>query len=86
MVGKLPETLNETPDKVAFLHVDLNNAAPERAAVRHFWPRMTAGGILVYDDYGWSRYDESRRAADELGREFGFSIFSSPTGQGIAVK
>lgn len=86
VAGKLPETLGETPDKVAFLHVDLNNAAPESAAVRHFWPRMTAGGILVYDDYGWPLYDESRRAADELGREFGFSILSSPTGQGIAVK
>ena len=68
------------------LHVDLNNAAPESAAVRHFWPRMAAGGILVYDDYGWPLYHESRRAADELGREFGFSILSSPTGQRIAIK
>jgi hypothetical protein len=86
VVGELPETLAETPEQVAFLHVDLNQATPEVAAVRHFWPRMSPGAVLVYDDYGWSEFDASRRAADEVSQELGFSIFSSPTGQGIAIK
>ena len=86
VVGKLPATLTEIPDQVAFLHVDLNHALSEQAAVRHFWPRMATGAVLVYDDYGFSKYDASRRAADELSHELGFSILSSPTGQGIAIK
>jgi hypothetical protein len=86
VVGQLPGTLDRTPDRVAFLHVDLNHAPPEQAVVRHFWPRMTTGGVLVYDDYGFVEYEASRRAADELSRELGFAIFASPTGQGIVVK
>ena len=86
VVGTLPDTLTSDPDRVAFLHVDLNNAPPEQAAVRHFWPRMASGAILVYDDYGFIEHEASRRAADELSQEFGFSILASPTGQGIVVK
>jgi hypothetical protein len=86
VVGELPGTLASDPDRVAFLHVDLNHALPEQAVVRHFWPRLTTGGILVYDDYGFVEHEASRRAADELGQELGFSIFASPTGQGVVVK
>jgi hypothetical protein len=87
VVGRIPESLADSPDRVAFLHVDLNAAEPEEQAVRHFWPRLSVGGVLVYDDYGWSQYESSKRAADNLARELGFSILSSPTtGQGIAVK
>ena len=86
VVGTLPDTLTSDPDRVAFLHVDLNHAPPEQAAVRHFWPRMATGAILVYDDYGFIEHEASRRAADELSQEFGFSILASPTGQGIVVK
>jgi hypothetical protein len=86
VVGRIPGSLAEDPDQVAFLHVDLNAAPPEEEAVRHFWPRLSVGGILVYDDYGSAIYESSKRAADELSRELGFTIFSSPTGQGLAVK
>jgi hypothetical protein len=86
VVGSLPDTLTSDPDRVAFLHVDLNHAPPEQAAVRHFWPRMPTGAILVYDDYGFIKHEASRLAADELSEEFGFSILASPTGQGIVVK
>jgi hypothetical protein len=86
VVGELPGTLNSDPDRVAFLHVDLNHANPEQAVVRHFWPRLTTGGVLVYDDYGDVQHAASRSAADELSQELGFSIFASPTGQGIVIK
>ena len=86
VVGKLPGTLSTAPDQVAFLHVDLNQAPPESAAVRHFWPRMPAGAVLIYDDYGFPGYEEIRRAANEVAAELGFSILCSPTGQGIVVK
>jgi hypothetical protein len=80
-----PTQLTGDPDRVAFLHIDLNNF-PEQAVVRHFWPRLTLGGVFVYDDSGFVEHDASRRAADELSQELGFSILASPTGQGIVVK
>jgi hypothetical protein len=30
-------------DRVAFLHLDMNCAGPERKALRYFWPRLSAG-------------------------------------------
>jgi hypothetical protein len=86
VVGRIPESLGDAPERVAFLHVDLNHAAPESAAVRHFWPRMPPGAVLVFDDYGFEGFEASREAADATGRELGFSVLASPTGQGVVVK
>ena len=86
VVGELPGTLSESPDQVAFLHMDLNYAPVEKVAVRHFWPRMAPGAVLLYDDYGYEGLEAIQRAADELSHELGFTILASPTGQGIAVK
>ena len=74
VVGRIPETLGDSPDEIAFLHVDLNHAAAESAAVRHFWPRMPPGAVLVFDDYGFEGFEASREAADALGRVLGFSV------------
>ncbi len=86
VVGAIPETLSESPERVAFLHVDLNHAPSEEAVVRHFWPRMVPGAVLVFDDYGFRDAEAIRAVADKLGREFGFEVLASPTGQGIVVK
>jgi SAM-dependent methyltransferase len=84
--GKLPDTLGDDPDLVAFLHVDLNHAPSDQAVVRHLWPRISPGGVLVYDDYGFPGFESSRLVADELSREFSASLLCSPTGQGVVVK
>jgi hypothetical protein len=87
VVGEVPATLTqETIDRIAFLHVDMNHPVPEKAAVRHFWPRMVRGGTLILDDYGEPGRDAQRKAADEVARELGFSLLTLPTGQGLAIK
>ena len=87
VVGEIPATLDDVQvDEVAFLHVDLNHASAEEAAVRHFWPRLVAGGMLVFDDYGFQGFEESRESADRLGDELGYSVLTLPTGQGLVVK
>jgi len=85
VVGEIPGTLLDT-SPVAFLHVDLNHAVPEEAAVRHFWPKLTAGAPVIFDDYGFQGYEAQRQAADRLGRELGFRILSLPTGQGLVLR
>ncbi len=87
VAGRIPEVFAGTAiSRVAFLHVDLNAAAPEAAAVRHFWPLLTSGGVVVLDDYGSPAYAASRQAADGLAAELGFNVLACPTGQGIVVK
>lgn len=47
---------------------------------------MPSGGVIVFDDYVFASYPESRATADRLSGELGFSILASATGQGLVVK
>ena len=39
--------------QVAFLHIDMNCAYPERAALEHFWDRLAPGAMVLFDDYAY---------------------------------
>ena len=85
VVGFVPDSLQSIAiEKVAFLHIDLNNAAAEVGALRFFWPKVVKGGIIVLDDYG--QVLEQNQAMAALSNELGFSILTTGTGQGIIVK
>lgn len=85
--GMIPDTLKECPArKVAFMHIDMNCAEPEVAALRYFWPKMTNGAIIVADDYAYHGYLPQKQAIDALGQELGFSVLSLPTGGGMIIK
>ena len=59
IVGAVPETLDQVDtDRVAYLHIDMNCAPPEVAALRHFWPRLTPGAVVLFDDYANRGRDE----------------------------
>ncbi|ORW10801.1 TylF/MycF/NovP-related O-methyltransferase [Mycobacterium kyorinense] len=87
VVGAVPETLGQvdTP-AVAFLHIDMNCAAPEVDALRFFWPRLSPGAFVLLDDYAFLGADEQRLAMDELASELGVPICALPTGQGLLTK
>ncbi|MBM3652504.1 MAG: class I SAM-dependent methyltransferase [Alphaproteobacteria bacterium] len=85
--GPIPDTLPQNKTQhIAFMHIDMNCAAPETAAMRYFWPKVQRGGIVVLDDYAYHGYQPQKDAMDALGREIGFMVASLPTGQGLIVK
>lgn len=87
VVGTVPESLSKVnTTSVAFLHVDMNCAAPEVAAVEHFWPMLSAGAIVLLDDYGFPGREIQKEEMDRIGRKLGFSIAALPTGQGVIIK
>lgn len=87
VVGRVPEAFDERPvPRVAFLHVDLNHPPAEIAAVRHIWPHLVPGGVVVFDDYGFGSSETLRAQVDELASEFGVAVHASPTGQGLMLK
>lgn len=87
IAGTVPETLDQVDaDAVAYLHIDMNCAPPEVAALRHFWPRLTPGAFVLLDDYANRGRDEQRLAMDALASELGVSICTLPTGQGLIIK
>jgi hypothetical protein len=85
--GEVPEILASVPaDEVAFLHLDMNCAAPERAALEHFWPRLSRGAVVLMDDYAHSEYGEQKKVIDEFATRAGVEALALPTGQGVLVR
>lgn len=85
--GFVPEILHKIPaTSVAFVHLDMNNVTPEKAAAEHFWPLMIKGGIMLLDDYAFVGYGLSKEGMDDFAHSVGAEILSLPTGQGILIK
>lgn len=83
--GRIPETLASTNiEKVAFLHIDLNHSIAECEALRYFWPKLVAGGIVLLDDYGTDATQND--AMNMVAAEFGVRILTTGTSQGIILK
>ena len=51
------------PGAIALLRLDTDWEASTRHELTHLWPRLSAGGVLVIDDYG--HWAGARRAVDD---------------------
>lgn len=85
--GTVPDILERLPmSRVAFLHLDMNCASPERAAFEYFWEKMSPGGIILLDDYAMHSYDALAEAIDGAAKARAAEVLSLPTGQGVVWK
>jgi hypothetical protein len=85
--GPVPETLDRiTSTQVAFVHVDMNCAPPEVAAIEYLWPKLAPGALVLLDDYGYQRHELQKEAMDALAIRLQVSILSLPTGQGLIIR
>jgi predicted O-methyltransferase YrrM len=85
--GSVPESFTGGfPDRIAFAHIDMNHPAPEAGALSAVLPRLSKGGIVVFDDYGWWGYGDQKIALDPIAAAHGLKILELPTGQAILIK
>lgn len=85
--GRVPESFSQAlPEKIAFLHLDLNNAEAEISALEILFDRLVPGGVMVLDDYGWLGYRAQKLAEDDWLGERGYNVLELPTGQGLVIK
>jgi O-methyltransferase len=85
--GIVPDILTEVaPDKIAFLHLDLNNVTGEIAALEALFDRVVSGGMIVLDDYGYFPYRAQQRAERQWFSDRGYDVVELPTGQGLVIK
>ena len=73
------------PDRIAFLHLDLNSPAAEEAALHALFDRVTKGAAIVLDDYGWRQFRRQKEVADAFFVSRGLHVLELPTGQGLVV-
>jgi O-methyltransferase len=85
--GVVPDVLEQAaPEHVAFLHLDMNSPQAETGALEILFDRISPGGIVVFDDYGWTQYHKQKEAADRFMATRGSVVLELPTGQGLAIK
>ncbi len=85
--GKVPDVLGfVAPEKIAFMHLDLNNAEAEVGALDVLFERMVPGAVLILDDYGWLGYRAQKLAEDPWFVARGYFVVELPTGQGMVIK
>ena len=85
--GVVPDVLLEiSPDQIAFMHIDMNSAVPEVGALELLFERVSPGGLVIFDDYGWFLHQKQKEAEDRFMAGRGQEILELPTGQGLLIK
>ena len=85
--GFVPDSFKVAmPERIAYLHIDLNSPAAEIAVLEHLFDRVVSGGYIVFDDYGWKQFKKQRDAENCFVADRGYFILELPTGQGLVIK
>jgi O-methyltransferase len=85
--GVVPDVLRDVaPATVAYLHIDMNSPNAEIGALNVLFERLSPGGIVIFDDYGWTVFRKQKLAADRFMGAHGYDILELPTGQGMVIK
>ena len=85
--GVVPDILHQiAPERIAFMHIDMNSPKAEAGALEVLFDRVSPGGIIVFDDYGWKQFEKQKEAADRFMAARGQLIMELPTGQGLMIK
>ena len=85
--GDINQTLtSRETGTLAFVHMDLNASEPTRVALEYAFARLSAGGMIVFDDYGWSGLEAQRDVIDAFVRDKAEQVIALPTGQALLIK
>jgi len=86
--GVIPQVFDRgCPERIAYLHIDLNQAPAEVATLDRLFDRMVPGGVLILDDYEWSGYYRPQKLAeDPWFAARNYRVMPLPTGQGLVIK
>ena len=74
--------------EVCFATIDVDLYEPTRDALAFIYPRLTRGGMLFFDDYGYNCFPGAKTAVDEyLSKAFPPQLFiENPMGSAYLVR
>ncbi len=85
--GLVPDTFQgNSPQRICYLHIDMNQATAEIAALDNLFDRVVPGGMVILDDYEWASYRPQKLAEDNWFDARGYRVMPLPTGQGLVIK
>jgi hypothetical protein len=84
--GWIPQRFPEVEDRrFSFVHIDVDLYQPTLDSIAFFYPRTTAGGAILLDDYGFATCPGARAAVDEYMQGRSDVVLNLPTGQGLIL-
>jgi O-methyltransferase len=85
--GLIPKTFEGLENSViAFAHIDVDIAQSVKECCHFIFPRLSVGGFMVFDDYGFPFCPGARKAVDDYFSILGVIPLILPTGQAVVFK
>ena len=85
--GWIPERFPEIAERqFRLVHIDVDLYQPTLDSLKFFYPRLSPGGVIVMDDYGFLTCPGATKAAHEFMADKPEYILHLPTGQGIIIR
>jgi len=85
--GFFPETATALPsERFAFVHVDVDIHRSVLDCCEFFYPRMSGGGCMVFDDYGYVNCPGAKQAVDTFFADKPEYPCYLPTGQCLVIR
>lgn len=69
-----------------FAHIDVALYEPTKASLEFIYPRMLKGGIILFDDYGFTMCPGARKAIDDFLSNKYETLIPLPSGQAMLIK
>ncbi len=84
--GFIPEIFDtaQNPDKISWLHIDLNSEEATISSLEFLYERVVNNGIILFDDYGG--FEKTRLKIDNFFSNKSGHFVNLPTGQGVFYK
>jgi hypothetical protein len=83
----MPDTFQNTNiSRLAYGYVDVDLYKSVLDCIEFVYPRLVAGGILVFDDYGFPSCARVREAVDKAFAALPENPIYLPTGQALVIK
>jgi O-methyltransferase len=85
--GFIPDTfLGLEESSISFAHVDVDIYKSVYDCCEFIYPRMKVGGVMIFDDYGFTTTKGCREAVDKYFRDYIIEPIVLPTGQAMIIK
>lgn len=85
--GWIPERFPDVSEKTfSFVHLDIDLYQPTRDSVAFFYDRLSPGGVLVCDDYGFATCTGATKAIDDFLRDKPEKMIALAAGAGFFIK
>lgn len=85
--GFIPATFDGLDDlSLSFCHIDVDIYRSIMDSLNFIWPRLSTGGVIVFDDYGFPSCPGAKEAVDEFFQNQQAVPLCLQTGQAIVFK